>query len=178
VRYLNGASQAIKAGNKQLAQSYLDRALAVFDDGQRRGHYGRADAEMIKNLIRVRTEAAMKGEQVAKAAHDDERWSGYTEHKPLGLTNEVREQRVSARGHRSSSWGRPNGMKAGRPASRPVSRSVSSDMLALGPVSPIRLKVRSGSVCFLIRSQHGSFTSRTSLHKSMVIKRFNMVSTG
>jgi len=91
VRYLNGAAQAIKAGNKPLAQSYLDLTLAIFDDGERRGHYERADVEMLKKLIRTRTEAAMKGGQVAAAAQDDERWSGYTKHKPLGLTNEIRK---------------------------------------------------------------------------------------
>lgn len=91
VHYLNGASQAIKAGNKQLARSYLDRALAIFDDGLRRGHYARVDVAMIKKLIRTRTEAAMKGEAVAAVPADDERWSGYTKDKPLGLTNEVRE---------------------------------------------------------------------------------------
>lgn len=91
MHYLNGAARAIKDGNKPLAQSYIDRTLAIFDNGERRGYYGRADAEMIKKFVRTRAEAALKGEQTAAVVQDDERWSGYTKHKPLGLTNEPRD---------------------------------------------------------------------------------------
>lgn len=50
VRYLNGAAQAIKAGNKPLAQSYLNLTLAIFDNGERRGilrTWGRGNAQEV-----------------------------------------------------------------------------------------------------------------------------------
>lgn len=88
VRYLNNAAQALQAGNRPLAQSYLDRTIAIFDNGVQRGYYSRADVEPIKNMIRIRAKAAIKGETVATAIQSDDRWTGYTQDKPLGLTNE------------------------------------------------------------------------------------------
>lgn len=88
VRYLNGAAQAIEAGNKPLAESYIDMTLDIFDRGVRRGYYMRSDVEPIKKMIRTAAEGAMKGEKVAAAAKEEERWAGYTEHKTLGLANE------------------------------------------------------------------------------------------
>lgn len=88
VRYLNGAADAIQAGNKPLAESYVDRTIAIFDNGVRKGNYMRAEVEPIKQLIRSAAESAMKGGQVAAAVEDEERWAGYTQHKPLGLANE------------------------------------------------------------------------------------------
>lgn len=89
IRYLNGAAQAIQAGNKPLAQSYVDRTMNIFDNGIRRGYYTRADVEAVKKLIRDGAEAAMRGEKVAAAAKEEERWAGYTEQKKLGLVNEM-----------------------------------------------------------------------------------------
>lgn len=88
VRYLNGAANAIEAGNKPLAESYVNRTLAIFDRGVRRGYYFGPDVEPIKKLIRTAAESAMKGEKVATAVEDEERWGGYTQQKPLGLANE------------------------------------------------------------------------------------------
>jgi hypothetical protein len=88
IRYLNGAAQAIQAGNKLLAQSYVDRTLAIFDNGVRRGYYTQADVEPIKKIIRAGAETALKGEEIATAVQEEERWAGYTEQKPLGLVNE------------------------------------------------------------------------------------------
>ncbi len=89
VRYLNGAANAIEASNKPLAESYVDRTIALFDKGVRRGYYMQADVEPIKQLIRSAAESAMKGKQVATAVEDEERWAGYTQQKPLGLANEA-----------------------------------------------------------------------------------------
>jgi len=88
VRYLNGAADAIEAGNKPLAESYVNRTLAIFDRGVRRGYYFGPDVEPIKKLIRTAAESAMKGEKVAIAVEDEERWGGYTQQKLLGLANE------------------------------------------------------------------------------------------
>lgn len=88
VRYLNNAAQAIEAGNKPLAESYVDMTLDIFDRGVRRGYYLRSDVEPIKKMIRTAADAAMKGEKVAAIVEEEERWQGYTEHKKLGLVNE------------------------------------------------------------------------------------------
>ena len=88
VRYLNNAAQALQAGNRPLAQSYLNRTIAIFDNGVQRGYYSRADVEPIKNMIRTRAKAAIKGEMVTTAIQSDDRWTGYTHDKPLGLTND------------------------------------------------------------------------------------------
>jgi hypothetical protein len=88
VRYLNNAAKALEAGNKPLARSYIDRTLDIFDNGVLRGYYSRSDVEPIKKMIRARAEAAIKGEQAATATQDDDRWTGYTQRKPLGLVNE------------------------------------------------------------------------------------------
>jgi hypothetical protein len=89
VRYLNNAAQALQAGNKPLAQSYVDRTIEIFDNGVRRGYYSRGDVEPIAKLIRARADAAIKGEAVVKATMADDRWTGYTHKQPLGLTDEV-----------------------------------------------------------------------------------------
>lgn len=88
VRYLNSASQALDVGNKPLAQSYVDRTIAIFDEGVLRGYYSRTDVEPIKTMIRTRAEAAIKGEPQNMASESANRWTGYTHDKPLGLTNE------------------------------------------------------------------------------------------
>lgn len=88
VRYLNNAAQALQDGNKPLAQSYVDRTIEIFDNGVRRGYYSRADVEPITKMIRTQAGAAIKGEQVATANQTDDRWTGYTNKKPLGLTHE------------------------------------------------------------------------------------------
>ncbi len=84
VRYLNSAAQALQAGNKLLAQSYVDRTIGIFESGVQRGYYGRSEVELIKQLIRERAEAAMKGEKMT-TAKEQERWTGYTLQEPLGL---------------------------------------------------------------------------------------------
>lgn len=89
VRYLNSAAEALKAGNKPLAQSYVDRTIGIFDTGVVRGYYSRVEVEPIKKMIRTRAEAAIKGEPVVSAVQTDNRWTGYTQHKPLGLVNEM-----------------------------------------------------------------------------------------
>ncbi|WP_455378769.1 hypothetical protein [Petrachloros mirabilis] len=61
VRYLNAAANAIEAGNKPLAESYIDRTIAIFDNGVRRGYYLREDVEPIKKFICSAAESAMKG---------------------------------------------------------------------------------------------------------------------
>lgn len=84
VRYLNNAAQALQAGNKLLAQSYVDRTIRIFESGVLRGYYSRSEVEPIKKLIRDRAEAAMKGEKIPVAL-EQERWTGYTEQETLGL---------------------------------------------------------------------------------------------
>ncbi len=84
VRYLNNAAQALQAGNKLLAQSYVDRTIGIFESGVQRGYYSRSDVEPIKKLIRERAEAAMKGEKMT-TAQEQERWTGYTPQEPLGV---------------------------------------------------------------------------------------------
>jgi hypothetical protein len=88
VRYLNGAAGALTAGNKPLARSYVDLTIGIFDNGVRRGYYSRGDAEAIKKMIQTSADAAMKGEQVASTVQADDRWTGYTQQKRLGLVNE------------------------------------------------------------------------------------------
>lgn len=87
VRYLNNAAHALQAGNKLLAQSYIDRTIGIFDSGVLRGHYSRSEVEPITKLIRERGEAAMKGETIPVAL-EQERWTGYTHQELLGLTGE------------------------------------------------------------------------------------------
>lgn len=88
IRQLNGAAAALKNGNKTLAEDYVRRTLAIFDDGVRRGWYSAADVEPIKAMIQKRAEAAVKGETVTTSATSD-RWAGYTQQKPLGLTDDA-----------------------------------------------------------------------------------------
>lgn len=88
VRYLNNAAQALQGGNKLLAQSYVDRTIGIFESGVQRGYYNRSDIEPIKNLIRERAKAAMKGEKIPVALEQPERWTGYTHQEPLGLAAE------------------------------------------------------------------------------------------
>ncbi|MBX3335420.1 MAG: hypothetical protein KF876_14935 [Nitrospira sp.] len=88
VRYLNNAAQAMQSSKNLLAQSYIDRALGVFDSGVQRGYYSRSDVEPVKQLIRGKAEAAMKGEKMT-AAEEQERWTGYTEQESLGLAGET-----------------------------------------------------------------------------------------
>lgn len=88
VRYLNNADQALRAGNKPLAQSYVDRTIELFENGVNRGYYSRSDVEPLVKLIRTSADAAMKGGPVAATAQEFDRWTGYTHNKPLGLTNE------------------------------------------------------------------------------------------
>ena len=88
VRYLNNAAEALQAGNKPLAQSFVDRAIGIFDMGVQRGYYSQADVEPIKMLIRSKAEAAMKGEETATGAQASDRWTGYTHKKTLGLTDD------------------------------------------------------------------------------------------
>jgi hypothetical protein len=64
VRYLNNAAQALQAGNKPLAQSYVDRTIGIFEAGVMRGYSSRSDVEPIKKLILERAEAAIKGEKM------------------------------------------------------------------------------------------------------------------
>ncbi len=87
VRYLNNAAQALQAGNKLLAQSYVDRTIGIFDSGVLRGYYSRSEVEPIKKLIRDRADAAMRGEKMP-VARQQERWTGYTHQEPLGLAGE------------------------------------------------------------------------------------------
>jgi hypothetical protein len=87
VRYLNSAARALQAGNKLLAQSYIDRTIGIFDSGVLRGHYSRSDVDPIKKLIRERGEGAMSGEEVSVAL-EQKRWTGYTNQEPLGLAGE------------------------------------------------------------------------------------------
>ena len=87
VRYLNNAAHALQAGNKSLAQSYIDRTIGIFDSGVLRGYYSRSDVEPIKKLIREKGEAAMKGEKIPVVL-EQERWTGYTHREPLGLAGE------------------------------------------------------------------------------------------
>jgi hypothetical protein len=90
VRYLNNAAQALQAGNKPLAQSYVDRTIDIFDKGVRQDYYSQADVEPIKKLIRTRAEAAIKGEaKMVTGTQPADRWTGYTHDKSLGLTNDV-----------------------------------------------------------------------------------------
>lgn len=90
VRYLNNAAQALQAGNKPLAQSYVDRAIDLFDRGVRRGYFSQADVVPIKKMIRTRAEAAIKGEtKMVAGTQPADRWTGYTHNKSLGLTNDV-----------------------------------------------------------------------------------------
>jgi len=90
VRYLNNAAQALQAGNKPLAQSYVDRTIDIFDNGVQRGYYSQTDVEPIKKLIRTRAEAAIKGEtRKVMGTEAADRWTGYTHEKSLGLTNDV-----------------------------------------------------------------------------------------
>jgi hypothetical protein len=90
VRYLNNAAQALQAGNKPLAQSYVDRTIDIFDNGVRRGYYSQTDVEPIKKLIRTSAEAAIKGEtKKVMGTEAPDRWTGYTHEKSLGLTNDV-----------------------------------------------------------------------------------------
>jgi hypothetical protein len=84
VRYLNNAAQALQAGNKLLAQSYIDRTIGIFDSGVLRGYYSRSEVEPIKKLIREKGAAAMNGEKIP-VAREQGRWSGYTHQEPLGL---------------------------------------------------------------------------------------------
>lgn len=87
VRYLNNAAQAVQAGNKVLAQSYVERTIGIFESGVLRGYYSRSEVEPITTLIRERAEAAMKGEKIP-VAQEQERWTGYTQQETLGLVNE------------------------------------------------------------------------------------------
>ena len=87
VRYLNNAAHALQAGNKLLAQSYVDRTIGIFESGVLRGYYSRSEVEPINKLIRGRAEAAMKGEKMT-TAYEQERWTGYTEQESLGLIGE------------------------------------------------------------------------------------------
>lgn len=87
VRYLNNAAQALQAGNKQLAQSYVDRTIGIFESGVIRGYYSRSDIEPIKKLIEEKARAAMRGEQIAVVQEED-RWTGYTQGDRLGLVDE------------------------------------------------------------------------------------------
>lgn len=64
VRYLNNAAHALQAGNKLLAQSYVDRTIGIFDSGVLRGYYSRSEVEPIKKLIHERAEAAMSGKKI------------------------------------------------------------------------------------------------------------------
>lgn len=84
VRYLNNAAQALQAGSKLLAQSYVDRTIGIFESGVQRGYYTRTDVEPIKKLIRERAEAAMKGEKLPVALEQQERWTGYTQQESIG----------------------------------------------------------------------------------------------
>ena len=88
VRYLNNAAQALQAGNKVLAQSYVDRTMGIFESGVKRGYYNRSDIEPIMNLIRERAEAAIKGGKIPVALEEPERWTGYTHQESLGLAGE------------------------------------------------------------------------------------------
>jgi hypothetical protein len=88
VRYLNHADQALQAGNKPLARSYVDRTIAIFDNGVGRGYYSPADVEPITKLIRAKAEAAIRGDKLVPEAQAEDRWTGYTQKQPLGLTDE------------------------------------------------------------------------------------------
>lgn len=89
VRYLSNAAQALEAGNTPLAQSYVDRTIAIFDDGVQRGYYSGPDVEPIKKMIRARADAAIKGESLVTPIQSDSRWTGYTHKNKLGLTNDL-----------------------------------------------------------------------------------------
>jgi len=92
VRYLNGAAEALQAGNKPLAQSYIDRTIGIFETGVHRGYYSQSDVHPIEKMIRTKAEAAMQGEKVVAAGQIEQRWAGYTEHNLLGLTNEANRE--------------------------------------------------------------------------------------
>lgn len=87
VRYLNNAAQAVQAGNMVLAQSYVEQTIGIFESGVFRGYYSRSEIEPITTLIHERAEAAMKGEKIP-LAQEQERWTGYTHDRPLGLVGE------------------------------------------------------------------------------------------
>ena len=118
IEFLNHAADALDNDKPKLAKSFIQRALNVFDNGLEEGWYEDADVRPIKRLIITKANQGFKesGAQPAlsappgqkedqryergrpplfsRADESDEvgsrtdRWSGYTEHRRLGLTNE------------------------------------------------------------------------------------------
>lgn len=88
IKYLNEADAALTDGRKELAQDYVDRAISVLDQGVQRGWFSPGDIEPMKQMIQATSEAAIKG-NTGDGEIADERWTGYTHHRPLGITERL-----------------------------------------------------------------------------------------
>jgi hypothetical protein len=84
---LNNAAQALSNDNKPYAQLFVNDAIRVLDRGVNKGWYSAADIEPVETMIRTRAKAAFEGKPATSNANP--RWTGYSENKPLGLTNAV-----------------------------------------------------------------------------------------
>ena len=87
VRYLNNAASTSRE-TVPLAQSYLDRTIAIFDNGVQRGYYSRADVEPIKNMISTGAKAAFRGRNGGDGNPERRSRRATRMTKPLGLTND------------------------------------------------------------------------------------------
>ncbi|RMH36616.1 MAG: hypothetical protein D6690_05420 [Nitrospirae bacterium] len=52
IRYLNRAAAAMKAGNSDLAKSYVDRAFELIEQGVDLGYYSESDKVAVEQMIK------------------------------------------------------------------------------------------------------------------------------
>jgi hypothetical protein len=82
---LNNAARALADNKKDYAKLFINDALRILDNGVSKGWYSPTDIQPVKDMITKRAEAALEGKTTT--APTSPRWTGYSENKPLGLTN-------------------------------------------------------------------------------------------
>lgn len=98
--YLNDAADALEAGQERSAKDLVRRALGILEDGVQYGWLSESDIKPIRRTILasfnramrdVPREAKSKGDQGEDLAlsRKAERWTGYTQNRPLGLTERL-----------------------------------------------------------------------------------------
>ena len=96
LRYLNHAADALQAGDKDSARSFVDQALHVVERGIDKGWYSRADIKPLRDMIVAKADAAIMGKKTSGEI-SPERWTGYTLGDPMGLTGRFDDPEASGR---------------------------------------------------------------------------------
>ncbi len=108
--YLNDAADALEAHQERSAKDLIRRALGVLEEGVEYGWLSDSDIRPIKRTILSSFNRAMRDGMKGQADQGDdpaasrtgERWTGYTQNRPLGLTERLDVDRRSRQGGQRS----------------------------------------------------------------------------